>query len=133
MSYLLSFGHGYSAQALERLLDGWEVVGTHRSREVIWPGTDMRPYLERATHLLISAAPTEQGDPVLAELRDEIAGHDFEWVGYLSTTGVYGDRGGEWVDESAELHPSNHQERADIQPHSCGGYCAGPESFDRAA
>lgn len=106
MSYLLSFGHGYSAQALERLLDGWEVVGTHRSREVIWPGTDMRPYLERATHLLISAAPTEQGDPVLAELRDEIAGHDFEWVGYLSTTGVYGDRGGEWVDESAELHPS---------------------------
>lgn len=103
---LLSFGHGYSAQALERQLDGWEIVGTHRSRDVIWPGTDMRQYLDRATHLLISAAPSPDGDPVLAELRDDIASRQFEWVGYLSTTGVYGDRGGDWVDESSELRPT---------------------------
>ena len=103
---LLSFGHGYSARALEaRLDDGWEVIGTHREREVVWPGTDMRPHLDRATHLLISAAPGPGGDPVLAVLRDEIAARtgQFAWVGYLSTTGVYGDRGGDWVDESAEL------------------------------
>jgi len=106
MSVLLSFGHGYSAQALECLLDGWEVIGTHRSREVVWPGTDMRPYLDRATHLLISTAPSDAGDPVLAELREEISKRSFEWVGYLSTTGVYGDRGGDWVDESSELRPS---------------------------
>jgi len=106
MSVLLSFGHGYSAQALERLLDGWEVIGTHRSRDVIWPGSDMRPYLDRATHLLISPAPGPDGDPVLAELREEIASRAFEWVGYLSTTGVYGDRSGDWVDESADLTPS---------------------------
>lgn len=103
---LLSFGHGYSAQALERLLVGWEVTGTHRDREVVWPGTDMRPYLDDATHLLISTAPGPDGDPVLAELRKDIASRDFEWVGYLSTTGVYGDRGGDWVDETAELRPS---------------------------
>ncbi len=103
---LLSFGHGYSAQALERLLQGWQVVGTHRDRKVIWPGTDMRPYLKQATHLLISVAPGADGDPVLAELRDDIKAGQFEWVGYLSTTGVYGDRGGDWVDESADLRPA---------------------------
>jgi len=103
---LLSFGHGYSAQALERRLHGWEVVGTHRQRDVVWPGTDMRPYLDRASHLLISAAPGPEGDPVLAELQHEIASREFAWVGYLSTTGVYGDRGGDWVDENSELRPA---------------------------
>jgi len=106
MTTLLSFGHGYSAQALERILPGWTIIGTHRSREVVWPGTDMRPYLDRASHLLISAAPGPDGDPVLAELKDEIASRDFEWVGYLSTTGVYGDRGGDWVTESSDLRPA---------------------------
>ena len=106
MSVLLSIGHGYSAQALECLLPDWEVIGTHRARPVIWPGTDMRSHLDRATHLLISTAPGPDGDPVLAELRDEIAKRDFEWVGYLSTTGVYGDRGGDWVTEASELRPS---------------------------
>ena len=119
---LLSFGHGYSAQALGRLLlpRDWRVIGTTRSEDKavtfmqngieprIWPGADMIPALDAATHLLISAAPGENGDPVLAELRDEIAkGADqFAWVGYLSTTGVYGDHQGDWVDESAPLTPA---------------------------
>lgn len=106
MKTLLSFGHGYSAQALERLLDGWEVIGTHRNSPLRWPGTDMRPYLDKATHLLISAAPGPDGDPVLGELADEIAKQEFEWVGYLSTTGVYGDRGGDWVTEEDALRPA---------------------------
>ncbi|MFQ6551011.1 SDR family oxidoreductase [Aestuariibius insulae] len=119
---LLSFGHGYSAQALDELLlpQGWRVIGTTRSEDsaarlrergvepLIWPGEDVRPALEAATHLLISAAPGEEGDPVLMNLRKEIAARaaNFQWVGYLSTTGVYGDHEGDWVDESAALTPA---------------------------
>ena len=71
----------------------------------IWPGADMIPALNAATHLLISAAPDAQGDPVLRALRAEIAERagQFAWVGYLSTTGVYGDHQGAWVDETAPL------------------------------
>ena len=121
MKTLLSFGHGYSAQALKRLLpDDWTVIGTTRSADKaarlladgvdprVWPGADMRPALDCATHLLISAAPNEEGDPVLQHLRGEILSRadTFEWVGYLSTTGVYGDHSGDWVDEDAPLTPA---------------------------
>lgn len=124
---LLVFGHGFSAQALARLVlpQGWRVIGTTRSAEkaealraqgveaVVWPGTDMGPALAEATHLLLSAAPDDGGDPVLAELASEIAanaGH-LEWVGYLSTTGVYGDHNGGWVDESTPLTPATRRGR----------------------
>ncbi|AGI69932.1 hypothetical protein OAN307_c45770 [Octadecabacter antarcticus 307] len=118
---LLSFGHGYSARALTTLLsDDWRVIGTTRSDEKaaalmaggteprIWPGADLTPALNAATHLLISAGPSDAGDPVLNELRSEIASRrdQFEWVGYLSTTGVYGDHDGGWVDENTPLNPS---------------------------
>ena len=121
MKTLLSFGHGYSAQALKRLLpDDWTVIGTTRSADKaarlladgvdprVWPSADMRPALDCATHLLISAAPNEEGDPVLQHLRGEILSRadTFEWVGYLSTTGVYGDHSGDWVDEDAPLTPA---------------------------
>ncbi len=119
---LLSFGHGYSAGALARILlpQDWRIIGTTRSEDKatglmaegveprIWPGADMIPALNAATHLLISAAPGEDGDPVLTALQDEIAARagQFEWVGYLSTTGVYGDHQGDWVDEATSLNPS---------------------------
>lgn len=118
---LLSFGHGYSARALTHLMpDEWRIIGTTRSEEKaaaliaegieprIWPGADLEPALNAATHLLISAGPSEDGDPVLNELRREIEErrHQFEWVGYLSTTGVYGDHKGGWVTESTPLAPS---------------------------
>lgn len=122
MSHLLSFGHGYSARALTPLLlaKGWQVTGTTRSEDkaaeleetgvtpIIWPGAEMKDTLDRATHLLISAGPGPAGDPVLAELRDAITARagQFEWVGYLSTTGVYGDHQGGWVDEDTPLTPS---------------------------
>lgn len=68
----------------------------------------MIPALNNATHLLISAAPGEDGDPVLNALQDEIAKRagQFQWVGYLSTTGVYGDHDGDWVDETTALTPA---------------------------
>ena len=110
---LLSFGHGYSARALEPVLHGWRVVGTNRSGTgaVQWPGTDMRPFLDAAEHLLISIAPGPVGDPVLALLGDEIANRakQFQWVGYLSTTGVYGDHDGGWVSEDSAREPSTER------------------------
>ncbi|MEJ6396421.1 SDR family oxidoreductase [Yoonia sp. 208BN28-4] len=127
---LLSFGHGYSARALARLLpDDWRVIGTTRSEDKavalmqagteprIWPGADMIPALDAATHLLLSAAPDENGDPVLAALHDEITARagQFTWVGYLSTTGVYGDHQGDWVDESTPLTPATKRGIARVQ------------------
>ena len=128
---LLSFGHGYSARALSRLLlpQGWRIIGTTRDdgkaarlmgegiEPRIWPGANMIPALDAATHLLISAAPGDAGDPVLAELRDEIAARagQFQWVGYLSTTGVYGDHSGDWVDEDTPLTPATKRGIARVE------------------
>ncbi|MDP5361283.1 MAG: SDR family oxidoreductase, partial [Paracoccaceae bacterium] len=78
---------------------------------------DMIPALNAASHILISAAPDEHGDPVLAALQDEIAkrASQFEWVGYLSTTGVYGDHQGDWVDESTALTPATKRGIARVE------------------
>ncbi|WP_299600935.1 SDR family oxidoreductase [uncultured Tateyamaria sp.] len=122
---LLSFGHGYSAKALTELLipQGWRVIGTTRSADkaaaltatgvepLIFPDDDVSDAIRSATHLLISAGPDAEGDPVLRAVGDQIRARadQFEWVGYLSTTGVYGDHGGEWVDEDTPLSPSTRR------------------------
>ncbi|WP_299746711.1 SDR family oxidoreductase [uncultured Tateyamaria sp.] len=122
---LLSFGHGYSAKALTELLipQGWRVIGTTRSADkaaaltatgvepLIFPGDDVNDAIRSATHLLISAGPDGEGDPVLRAVGDQIRARadQFEWAGYLSTTGVYGDHGGEWVDEDTPLSPSTRR------------------------
>ena len=124
MKTLLSFGHGFSARALTRILpDDWTVIGTTRSADKanaltaegiearVWPGTDITADLDRATHLLISAGPNENGDPVLNEIKSEIGARrdQFEWVGYLSTTGTYGDHGGAWIDETTPVKPTTER------------------------
>ncbi len=119
---LFSFGHGYSAQALGRQLIplGWHITGTSRDAEnlpaivaqgatgIQWPGNDISDALTNATHLLISVAPSAEGDPVLKALRAEIAAiaPQLKWVGYLSTIGVYGNHDGAWVDEDTALKPA---------------------------
>tara|TARA_R110002051_G_scaffold64384_2_gene117395 strand:+ start:11733 stop:12593 length:861 start_codon:yes stop_codon:yes gene_type:complete len=119
---LLSFGHGYTARALSRILlaQDWRIIGTTRDEDKaarmlsagieprIWPGADMTPALNAATHILISAGPNDAGDPTLAALVSEISArtNQLTWVGYLSTTGVYGDHNGDWVDETTPLTPS---------------------------
>ena len=124
---LLSFGHGYSARALAaRLLPaGWTVIGTTRSADkaaairesgaeaLVWPGEDPLPALDRASHVLVSAGPDAEGDPVLTRLSDALAARAerLAWVGYLSTTGVYGDRQGGWVDENSECRPATERGR----------------------
>ena len=66
------------------------------------------PVLSQATHVLVSAGPSAEGDPVLNALHDAIAAKAsaLDWLGYLSTTGVYGDHNGDWVDEDTPLSPT---------------------------
>jgi nucleoside-diphosphate-sugar epimerase len=115
MPHLFCFGLGFSAQALARRLapKGWTVTGTSRSGEdgsIRFDGTKSLPRsaFDGVTHLLISVPPGEAGDPVLNHHADDLAGlaGSVRWAGYLSTTGVYGDRGGDWVDDASPLRPS---------------------------
>ena len=126
--HLLCFGLGYSALALARRLAdaGWVVSGTCRTAEKKASLREAgfraeffdrhRPLPKAAfggvTHVLISAPPDAAGDPVLATHGNDIAMiSGLFWVGYLSTTGVYGDRGGAWVDETAALAPTGERGR----------------------
>lgn len=122
---LLSFGHGYSARALADVLipQGWRIIGTTRSEDkaetlkatrvepIIWPGMDVTQALKEASHVLISAGPQNGKDPVLSRIRAEIESvvSRLTWVGYLSTTGVYGDHQGGWVDENTALTPTTER------------------------
>lgn len=125
---LLSIGHGYSARALARLLIplGWTVIGTTRSEDkartlaaegvepMIWPGNPLP--IDRATHVLTSVSPDDAGDPVLIEAGETLAkAQHLEWVGYLSTIGVYGGRDGGWVDETSELLAETDRGQARIR------------------
>jgi nucleoside-diphosphate-sugar epimerase len=125
MSRLFCFGLGYTALALAQALaaEGWQIAGTTRDPEKrasleqegieVWLFERDRPLeqAERAlagtTHLLTSIAPDEQGDPVLVRhARDLLRCRSIVWAGYLGTTGVYGDRGGEWVSEADAIAPT---------------------------
>ena len=120
---LLCFGLGYSARVLaDRLIaEGWTVRGTSRDPDqASGPGLlrfDRQHLLPAAafagvTHVLVSVPPDEVRDPVLDTHVEEIAAlPGLAWLGYLSTTGVYGDRGGGWVDEASELRPSGPRGR----------------------
>ena len=128
---LLSFGHGFSARALAKRLvqQGWRIIGTTRSAEkmpaiaasgvepLLWPGSDISKLIHKIPHVLISAGPDNDGDPVLNALKSEIAdaASGFRWVGYLSTTGVYGDHQGAWVDEDTALTPSTKRGHARVK------------------
>ena len=120
---LFCFGFGFSAQALaERLsLKNWCVSGTCRSKDkkisltnlpiISFDGThasqEILEALSDATHLLISIPPQTSGDVVLKNFSPNIRSNkNLKWIGYISSTGVYGDTQGEWVDESSPLQPA---------------------------
>jgi nucleoside-diphosphate-sugar epimerase len=131
---LLSCGHGYCASALARHLvpRGWRVIGTTRNAEraaafgaegvegLVWPGGDLRAAIMQATHLLTSISPDASGDPLLTAEADVIgaAAPHLQWAGYLSTTGVYGDHRGGWVDEATPLAPTTERGQARVQAES---------------
>lgn len=75
------------------------------------PGPEVGAALSQATHVVLSIAPGAEGDPALVQHRAELDAAPLEWLCYYSTVGVYGDFGGDWIDESAPLVPRN--ERSD--------------------
>ena len=131
---LLSIGHGYSAQALASLigLENWHIIGTTRSAKkakqlshqgiepLIWPTEQLWQALVRADYVLCSVAPDTSGCPVALELGALMHKQTFapKWVGYLSTTGVYGDHQGAWVDEQTPLNPSTVRGRQRLMAES---------------
>ena len=122
---------GYSARALARRLhaQGWRITGSTTREDglariteagwdgVLFDGTShggaaLHEAIATTTHLVVSAAPDERGDPVLRQLAGHIAMADnICWIGYLSTIGVYGDAAGAWIDETAALKPTSQRSR----------------------
>jgi nucleoside-diphosphate-sugar epimerase len=144
--HLFCFGFGYTARELARQLprDGWRITGTSRSDEgcarireaghdaVLFDGeTPMdSSVLDGVTHVLHSISPGANGDPVLRLHGDDLAARadQIAWFGYLSTTGVYGDRGGDWVDEASSLEPSTSRGQARLEAEA--GWFGMREAFD---
>jgi nucleoside-diphosphate-sugar epimerase len=110
---------------------GWEIAGTARDTDRIaqlcaqgysatrfagdTANPDLPPLLAGTTHLLHSIPPGPDGDPVLKSYRDEIAELDaLQWIGYLSTVGVYGDQQGRWVDEATAPKPNSARTEARV-------------------
>lgn len=128
------FGAGYSGRAFARLIVGRaEVSGTTRSADnfdrlrqagiepLRFDGATLpdavRLALTAATHVIISTAPGETGDPVLAASREQLLAETprLRWIGYLSTVGVYGDHQGAWVDEASETRPVSRRSALRVQ------------------
>jgi nucleoside-diphosphate-sugar epimerase len=147
---LFCFGLGFSAETLAKRLaaKGWSIAGTARDLanidrlrgqgyEVVRftgePGnTETVAALGGTTHLLHSIPPGHDGDPVLHHYRAEIAHlSTLDWIGYLSTVGVYGNYAGAVVDETAQPHPNNERTRARVVAES--GWLALGEEAGRPA
>ena len=127
MNHLLIFGLGYTGSAIATAASeaGFQVTATSRRG---LDGTirfdSAEPAIQTATHVLTTAAPGEAGDPVLAQYGAAIrAAPVLRWIGYLSSTVVYGDRAGGWVDEDTPPAPSQPrgQRRLDAE-NAWGGY-----------
>ena len=128
---LFIFGFGYTAGRLARRLveRGWAVAGTRRPDHVAAveiAGVRLfafdratglcdaaRAALAAASHVLVTIPPDEEGDPAAALLAAEpaLVANDLRFLGYLSTTGVYGDAGGGWVRESSPPRPGSARAR----------------------
>jgi nucleoside-diphosphate-sugar epimerase len=117
---LFVFGLGFSGLEIAKLARtaGWTVAGTCRTREKVaeLARQDIEAHLfdgtvalaadaiGNASHVICTIAPGPDGDPVLATSMRRLC--DARWLGYLSTTGIYGDHGGGWVDEDTPPRPA---------------------------
>ena len=111
---LFVFGLGYTAGRIAAQFerDGWDVVSTGRDGTLAFDDAgNVRATLAESGHVLSSVPPSGEGlDPVLEAYGDALAG---KWLCYLSSTGVYGDTGGAWVDESAPVGLGRRTARAE--------------------
>lgn len=107
---LLIFGFGFTARFIAQAAKqaGFSVLGTSRApTDGLLDFNDPAQVvtaISEATHILSSVPPSEDGDPVLTQYGDKVSA---DWIGYLSTTGVYGNTDGAWVDEESPLNPSS--------------------------
>ena len=123
---LLIFGHGYTASALVDHLgtEDWEIFGTTRNVDtadllkennitpLMWSDdTSIKSIIKRSNCILHSIAPTEVEDPVYEKFAEDIIARsmNLSWFGYLSTTSVYGNHDGQWVDEKTPVNPSGNR------------------------
>ncbi|MBV9841262.1 MAG: SDR family NAD(P)-dependent oxidoreductase [Sphingomonadaceae bacterium] len=118
MPHLFVFGLGYSASRLAARLRGagWTVTGCRRAGDADASTFDddaaVATEIAHATHILSSVPPARDADPVLARYGAALATAPARWIGYLSSTGVYGDTGGAWVDETAPIGSGRRSARA---------------------
>ena len=134
MTRLLIFGLGYCGSAIAQAAAavGFSVAGTRRD------GADgaiafdaAEPAIRSATHLLSTAAPGGSGDPVLAGYASAIGqAPELRWIGYVSSTAVYGDRGGGWVDEDTPAAPSQDRGRRRLDAEDAWARFAGRCAVD---
>lgn len=117
---IVIFGPGYTAGRLGAALrkEGWQTVGIRRQAAEGSLALDdeaaVRAALGTATHILCSVPPMADGsDPVLARYGGALQATGACWIGYLSSTGVYGDTDGAWVDESAAIGQGRRTARAE--------------------
>ena len=106
MSNLLIFGLGYTASRLAASASflGWEVHATGSAGDLHFDDVgNVKLAIAQASHILSSVPPVVDGDPVLQTYGEAICASPAQWIGYLSSTGVYGDTRGAWVDESAHI------------------------------
>ncbi|MXP15101.1 SDR family NAD(P)-dependent oxidoreductase [Altererythrobacter confluentis] len=143
MPHMLIFGLGYTASRLAAALRGrgWVVEATGSAGGIDFAdGARVRDALTRASHVLSSVPPASGSDPVL-----DLYGTDVtqQWRGYLSSTGVYGDARGAWVDESAATGTGRRSDRSDCDARWLGAgahvfrlpgiYGPGRSALDRVA
>jgi nucleoside-diphosphate-sugar epimerase len=108
---LFVFGLGYAASHIAARLADARIVATGRAGDIAFDDADrVRFELGQATHILSSVPPTDGDDPVLAHYGDALIATR-AWRGYLSSTGVYGDTGGAWVDEGAPTGGGRRSDR----------------------
>lgn len=129
---VLLLGAGYSARRFGKIASeyGAEVWGTTRSSEKAaqLPAWGIQPItlpadnnllaqrLREATHLLVSVPPHEDGGDSPAEFDlPQLVGNKLQWIGYLSTVGIYGDHGGGWVDEGTACRPVSRRSLARLE------------------
>jgi nucleoside-diphosphate-sugar epimerase len=113
MAHMFIFGLGYSASVIAGRLraQGWTVEATGGGADFAFEDEHgVRRALARASHVLSSVPPSQGADPVLARYGDGLA---HGWLGYLSSTGVYGDTGGAWVDETAPVGGGRRSARSE--------------------
>lgn len=118
---MLIFGMGYVGSRIAHALeaDSWNVVGIGRNTQ-----QDVPAAIASATHILSTVAPEGDVDPILAAYGDALKGCGAQWIGYISSTGVYGDTGGAWVDESAPIGSGRRGARvaADLEWQALGAH-----------